>query len=172
MILPIKDSSQGLARQRRWTFLLAATVAAMDLLSKAFVQRAFALGESHPVTDFLNLVYVMNPGAAFSFLAGAGGWQRPALIGIGVLISFVLGFVLTRNRQRRLAAAGLASILGGAVGNVVDRARHGAVVDWLDFHLAGWHWPAFNFADIGIVLGVAALLIDGLVKKPLSRGDI
>ncbi len=154
------------ARQWRWALALAAVLVLADVLTKEIIQASFAYGERLAVTEFFNLVFVLNPGAAFSFLAGAGGWQKPVLLGFGLLVSIVLAVMLVRNPMGRLVAFGLAAVLGGALGNVIDRARHGAVVDWLDFHLAGWHWPAFNVADIGITAGAAALILDAMFVAP------
>lgn len=145
---------------------LAAAIALTDVLTKEAVQAIFAYGERLPITDFFNLVYVMNPGAAFSFLAEASGWQKPILLGLGVMVSGVLVVMLVRNPMDRLTAFGFAAVLGGAVGNVFDRARHGAVVDWLDFYLSGWHWPAFNIADIGITTGAMALILGAMFFAP------
>lgn len=133
-----------------------------DVTTKWAVQARFAYGERIVVTDFFNLVFVLNPGAAFSFLAGAGGWQKPALLAVGVIASAAIAFWLARSPMNRFAAFGLAAILGGALGNVIDRARQGAVVDWLDFHVAGWHWPAFNLADSAIMLGAALVILASL----------
>jgi signal peptidase II len=156
----------GGRRQWRWAFALAAAITLADVLTKEAVQAVFAYGERLPVTSFFNLVYVKNPGAAFSFLADADGWQRPILLGLGVVVAGVLAVMLVRNPMDRLTAFGFAAILGGAVGNVIDRARHGAVVDWLDLHLSGWHWPAFNIADIGVTGGAAALILGAMFFAP------
>lgn len=152
--------------QWRWALALAAAILLVDVLTKELVQASFAYGERVAVTSFFNLVFVLNPGAAFSFLAGAGGWQKPILLGFGVIVSAAIAFWLVRNPMDRLTAFGFAAVLGGALGNVVDRTRHGAVVDWLDFHLAGWHWPAFNVADISITVGAAALVLDAMFVAP------
>lgn len=156
----------SLATQWRWALPVAAMFTLVDVLTKAWIQASFVYGERLPVNGFFNLVYVLNPGAAFSFLADAGGWQKPLLLGIGLLVAAALAFMLVRNPMDRLSALGFATVLGGALGNVWDRARHGAVVDWLDFHVAGWHWPAFNVADIGISIGAAALIIASLFPRP------
>ena len=145
---------------------MAAVIVLADATTKEVVQARFAYGERMEVTDFFNLVFVLNPGAAFSFLASAGGWQKPILLALGAIVSAAIAFWLVRSPMNRFAAFGFAAILGGAVGNVIDRARHGGVVDWLDFHLAGWHWPAFNVADIGITVGAAVLVFDGLFVAP------
>ena len=154
------------ARHWRWALPIAASIVLADVITKEVVQARFAYGERMEVTNFFNLVFVLNPGAAFSFLAGAGGWQKPILLAFGVIVSAAIAFWLLRSPMNRFAAFGFAAILGGALGNVIDRARHGAVVDWLDFHVAGWHWPAFNVADIGITVGAAALIFDGLFVAP------
>lgn len=113
------------------------------------------------VTGFFNLVLAWNTGVSFSAFAGSGPAGRWILVGVAVVIC---GFVLAwmGRTQRRLLIAGFAVIVGGALGNVIDRLIHGAVVDFLDFHLAGWHWPAFNLADTAITLGVVAIIADSL----------
>ncbi len=156
----------GSRRQWRWALAAAAAITLADVLTKEAVQAVFDYGERLPVTNFFNLVYVMNPGAAFSFLAGAGGWQKPILLGFGAVVAAVLAVMLVRNPMDRLTAFGFAWVLGGALGNVIDRTRHGAVVDWLDFHLSGWHWPAFNIADIGVTGGAAALILGAMFFAP------
>lgn len=156
--------------QWRWAYPVAAAVLFLDLATKGAVQASFSYGERIPLASFVNLIFVMNPGAAFSFLADAGGWQRPSLLVIGAAASATIAYMLWRNRMDRLSAFGLSGILGGALGNVIDRARHGAVVDWLDFHVAGWHWPAFNIADIGISAGAAALIAASLVSGRTKDG--
>ena len=153
-------------RQWRWALPVAASTALTDVITKDIVQARFAYGERLAVTEFLNLVFVLNPGAAFSFLAGAGGWQKPVLLAFGAIVSAVIAFWLVRREMNSVAALGLSAVLGGALGNVIDRARHGAVVDWLDFHVAGWHWPAFNVADIGISVGATALVFDAVFIAP------
>ena len=156
----------GTARHWRSALPMAASIVLADVITKEVVQARFAYGERIEVTSFFNLVYVLNPGAAFSLLADAGGWQKPILLALGVIVSAAIAFWLVRSPMNRIGAFGFAAILGGALGNVIDRARHGAVVDWLDFHVAGWHWPAFNVADIGITVGAAALICEGLFFPP------
>ena len=157
------------ARQWRWALPLAGAIVLADVITKEIVQASFAYGERLAVTGFFNLLFVLNPGAAFSFLADAGGWQRPVLLGLGAIVSAGIAFWLIRNPTDKLTAFGFAAVLGGALGNVIDRMRHGAVVDWLDFHLGGWHWPAFNIADIGISVGAAALILDAVLFAPRKR---
>ena len=147
---------------RSWPwFLVAAAIILADQLTKWAVLARFAPGERLEVTGFFNLVLAFNRGAAFSFLAGAGGWQMPLLVGFALIAAVVLSVLLVRSPGRTLFCAGLALILGGALGNVIDRLRFGHVVDFLDLHAAGWHWPAFNVADSAITVGAALLILDG-----------
>lgn len=145
------------ARTSAW-YALAIAAALLDQLSKLIVVRAMPYGEVVPVTFFFNLVHARNPGAAFSFLADAGGWQRYFLIAVTVLISAWLIVMLWR-RPPRHEALPFALILGGALGNLADRVNRGFVVDYLDFHWSGRHWPAFNLADAWITSGVVLLLV-------------
>lgn len=152
----------SLATTAGW-FAMAFAIALADQLSKLLVLDLFFPGESLSVTGFFNLVLVFNTGAAFSFLAGASGWQTPLLIGISALAIVALSWMLWRNPSRRLLATGLSLILGGAIGNLVDRVAYGKVVDFLDFHAFGWHWPAFNVADSAICVGAALLIIESFM---------
>ena len=145
----------------RWLALSAAVVA-LDLATKAWVSAAFRYGEVREVTAFFNLVLVHNTGAAFSFLADAGGWQRWFFTAVAAAISAVIVVMLRRHHANRLLAAGLALVLGGALGNLHDRVRFGYVVDFVQLHAAGYYWPAFNVADSAITVGVVLLLWDGL----------
>jgi signal peptidase II len=149
----------------RWLALAGAIIIA-DFASKAWVLSAFHLHESVAVTSFFNLVLVMNPGASFSFLADAGGWQRWFFVGLALTISTWLVVLIRHHAAEKLMPAALAMVLGGALGNVIDRTRFGAVVDFLDFHVAGWHWPAFNVADSAISVGVILLIWQQLTHKP------
>ncbi|MFN3884787.1 MAG: signal peptidase II [Rhodocyclaceae bacterium] len=149
----------------RW-FILAGVVVVADHVSKAWMLATFHLHESVAVTSFFNLVLVMNPGASFSFLADAGGWQKWFFIALALAISTWLAVMIRRHARERLMPTALALILGGALGNVIDRVRFGAVVDFLDFHLGGWHWPAFNVADSAITIGVILLLWQQLRHTP------
>jgi signal peptidase II len=153
----------------RW-FLLAAAVVAADQATKAIVLSRFQLGEGVVVTPYFNLVLVYNKGAAFSFLSDAPGWQTPLLVGFAVVAIAVVAHLLWRSPQRLVLSAGLALILGGALGNVIDRLRFGQVVDFLDFHAGGWHWPAFNLADSAITIGAVLLILDGLRKHERRAG--
>jgi len=129
----------------------------------------YQLGDSHPVTSFFNLVRVHNHGAAFSFLASSGGWQRWLFTGIGIGAAVLIIWLLRSHPGQKLFAFALASILGGALGNVIDRLLHGYVVDFLDFYWKNWHFPAFNIADSAITLGAICLILDELLRVRRGR---
>jgi signal peptidase II len=141
---------------------LAAFIVALDQLTKHLVVRSFAPGESVAVTSFFNMVLVHNRGAAFSFLSDQSGWQRVFFIAIALAASVWIVYLLVKHPRERLFALALALVLAGAVGNVIDRVLVGAVVDFLDFHAFGYHWPAFNVADSAITCGAALLVWDAL----------
>ena len=151
------EASRGWAR---WLALSGAVLVA-DLATKAWISAAFRYGEVREVTPFFNLVLVHNTGAAFSFLADAGGWQRWFFVAVSVAISVAITWMLWRGDQSRLAGFALALVLGGALGNLWDRVTLGHVVDFVQLHAAGYYWPAFNVADSAICVGVALLLWDG-----------
>lgn len=151
--------------------LLAAALAAVDQATKAIVAAALHLGARVEVTPWFNLVHVLNPGAAFSFLADASGWQRYFLSAIGLTVSAVLVWMLWRGVKNRLEAVAYASLIGGALGNVIDRLRLGAVVDYLDFYWRDWHWPAFNLADILVVGGAGLLIVASMLPQTRSAAD-
>jgi signal peptidase II len=136
----------------------------------------YALGDSTMVTTFFNVVRVHNTGAAFSFLASAGGWQRWFFSGLGVVAALFMLWMLKSHPGQKLFSFAIACILGGAIGNVIDRLVHGYVVDFLDFHWAwlspvfvGGHFPAFNIADSAITMGAACLILDELLR--VRRGQ-
>jgi signal peptidase II len=139
---------------------VATIVLLLDQLSKTVISGRFALGEAERITSFFNLVRVHNNGAAFSFLAGASGWQRWFFIGLGVFAVVFIMSLLKKHSGQRLFSSGLALILGGAVGNVVDRILHGHVVDFIQIHWGGAFFPSFNLADSGITVGAVCLLLD------------
>jgi len=156
---------------RTWLwFVLAAAIVAVDQATKSMVLARFAEREGIIVTQYFNLVLVYNKGAAFSFLANAPGWQTPLLIGFAVVAIAIVSYMLVRTPGRRMMACGLALILGGALGNLIDRARFGQVVDFLDFHVGTWHWPAFNVADSAITVGAVLLILDGFRKHERRAG--
>lgn len=145
---------------------LAALIVAVDQLTKYAVVQYFATNPALVVTPFFNLVLVYNPGAAFSFLADAGGWQRGLFIAIALAASAWIVYLLRKFSHQRRFALALSLVLAGAVGNVIDRILFGAVVDFLDFHAFGWHWPAFNVADSAITCGAVLLAWDAFRPSP------
>ena len=149
----------------RW-LILSLLVVAADQATKLWVLAALQPREVIPVLPVFNLTLVFNEGAAFSFLAGAGGWQRWLFVGVAVAVSTVLIAWLWRLKpEERLTAAGLSLVAGGAVGNLIDRLAYGRVVDFLDFYWRAWHWPAFNVADSAITVGVGLLLLEAFLPK-------
>jgi signal peptidase II len=152
-------------------FALAALVAALDRAAKAAVLATLAPGEAVPLTGFFNLVLVFNRGAAFGLLAGASGWQTEFFAGVAAAVSAAIAWLLVRHSGERLFSAALALVLGGALGNLWDRLAWGYVVDFLDFHAGGWHWPAFNLADAAITTGAGLLILDGLLPRRDAAPD-
>ncbi|WP_076592049.1 signal peptidase II [Herminiimonas arsenitoxidans] len=141
---------------------IATIVLLIDQITKLTILRLFSYGESHAVTSFFNLVLVYNKGAAFSFLASETGWQRYFFTIVGVAASIFIIYLLKKHSGQRLFSWALSLILGGAIGNVIDRFLYGHVVDFLDVHVAGWHWPAFNVADSAICIGAVLFIYDEL----------
>ena len=149
---------------------LALLVLVLDQATKLWAAGTLDYGMPVAVLPFFNLTLVHNTGAAFSFQADAGGWQRVFFIVVSGVVSLVLAVWLWRlPRDARLLGIALALVLGGALGNLVDRVAYGYVIDFLDFHAAGWHWPAFNVADSAISCGVVLLLVDGLFGGRAGR---
>jgi len=153
----------------KWLALSALLVAA-DQVTKYVAVQQLALNQIVSVTPFFNLVLVYNAGAAFSFLSDAAGWQRGFFIGIALVASAWIVYLLRRYPHQRRFALALSLVLAGAVGNVVDRMLHGAVIDFLDFHAYGYHWPAFNVADSAISCGAALLIWDALRPRRKDEG--
>ena len=151
-------------RDWRLWLLCSAAVIALDLLTKHWVVQAFSYGDSLPLTSYFNLVRAHNSGAAFSFLAGAGGWQRLFFIAVASIAAAVILNLLRKHHRETLFSLALSLVLGGALGNLIDRIRWGYVVDFLDFFYGTYHWPAFNVADMAITGGVMLLILDSLVK--------
>ena len=153
-----------------WVWLAwAAVVLIADQFTKVLILGYYQLGDQTPVTSFFNVVRVHNSGAAFSFLAGAAGWQRWFFTVIGLVAAVVIVWLLRAHAGQKLFAFALASILGGAVGNVIDRLLHGYVIDFLDFYWGNWHFPAFNVADSAITLGATCLILDELLRVRRGR---
>lgn len=144
--------------------VVAAIVVVADQVTKIAIERALNFGDSVPITEFFNLVLTYNKGAAFSFLSSAPGWQGMLFTLVAIVASVFIVWLLSRSGNPRLFSIALALILGGAIGNLLDRLAYGHVIDFLDFHLAGWHWPAFNVADSGIVCGAALLILEELLR--------
>jgi len=153
-----------------WPWLgLALVVFIADQITKALILGAYRLGDYTFVTSFFNIVRAHNTGAAFSFLADHSGWQRWLFTGIGIAAAIFIVWMLKSHAGQKLFSFAMACILGGAVGNVIDRMMHGYVVDFLDFHLAGRHFPAFNLADSAITLGAICLILDELLRMRRGR---
>lgn len=148
---------------------LALLILLADQFFKVLILGTYQLGEGTWVTSFFNIVRVHNTGAAFSFLAGASGWQRWFFVGLGAVAAVVIVWMLKSHAGQRLFCLAMACILGGAMGNVVDRLLYGYVVDFLDFHYAGIHFPAFNVADSAITLGAGLLILDELLRVRRSK---
>ena len=145
----------------RW-LALAALLAALDQLSKFAIARMLTASGNIELAPFINLVLVHNRGAAFSLFSSASGWQRELFIAIAVIASVWVIYLLRTYSRQTLFCFALSLILGGAIGNVIDRVLFGAVIDFLDFHVAGYHWPAFNVADAAITCGAVLLVWEGL----------
>ncbi len=163
-----EDRAAGWAR---W-LVLSAAVLVLDLATKAWVTHAFQLGETLRVTSFFNLVLAHNTGAAFSFLAGAGGWQRWFFVAVTLAVSAVLLVMLRRHHANRVLAVAVGLVLGGAGGNLWDRATLGYVVDFVQVHGGGYYFPAFNVADSAITVGVILLVLDSFRGEARPQKDL
>lgn len=141
---------------------IAAIIILFDQITKITIAKTFAYGQAKAITSFFNLTLVYNKGAAFSFLASESGWQRYLFTGLGLVAALVIVFLLKRHAGQRLFCWALALILGGAIGNVIDRMLYGHVIDFLDFYVGSWHFPAFNVADSTICVGAVLFVLDEL----------
>lgn len=149
----------------RWLWLSGAIIV-LDQISKVAAEHWLDLHTANPVLPYFNLTLVYNYGAAFSFLSNAGGWQRWFFTALAVLISlFILFWIKKLGKTETWVAASLALILGGAVGNVIDRILYGYVIDFLDVYYGTWHWPTFNIADSAITVGATILIVNSLFAK-------
>jgi signal peptidase II len=157
------NKKSGQVRLTQW-LLMALLVILLDQFTKVLILGSFQLGDSRYVTSFFNVVRVHNTGAAFSFLAQAAGWQRWFFVALGLAAAVFIGVLLKRHGQQRLFATALTLILGGAIGNVIDRLLHGYVVDFIQVHYAGWYFPSFNVADSAITVGAVLLILDELLR--------
>ncbi|MDR0933974.1 MAG: signal peptidase II [Burkholderiaceae bacterium] len=140
--------------------VIAALIIICDQLTKIWVGKLLHMGQSIRLTSFLNLVLAYNRGAAFSFLAAASGWQRYLFTGISVIAIIFILYFMRRNAGQKLFCLSFSLVLGGAAGNLIDRLLYGHVVDFIDFYVGRWHWPAFNIADSAITIGVILFLLD------------
>jgi len=148
---------------------LALLLFLIDQFTKVLILGYYALGDSTYVTSFFNIVRVHNPGAAFSFLASASGWQRWFFTALGIGAAIFIVWLLRSHSSQRLFAFSMACLLGGAVGNVVDRVLYGYVVDFVQLHYAGWAFPAFNVADSAITAGAVGMILDELLRVRRGR---
>ncbi len=148
---------------------LSLVILIADQFSKMMVLGYYRLGDSTTVTRFFNLVRVHNEGAAFSFLADGSGWQRWFFSAVGLAAAVFIVWMLKSHARQRLFAFAMACILAGAIGNVMDRLMHGYVVDFLQFHYAGWYFPSFNLADSAITIGALAMILDELLRVRRAR---
>jgi signal peptidase II len=159
----------------RWLWL-SGLVVVLDQLTKWMAEYYLTPSQPLPVLPFFNLTLLYNTGAAFSFLADAGGWQRWFFLILALVISIALVIWLGRlNRGDTRLAIALALVLGGAVGNLIDRILHGHVVDFIQLYYERWFWPAFNIADSAITIGAALLIIDSLFgtqRRSVSRTNL
>ncbi|MDM0114201.1 signal peptidase II [Variovorax sp. J22R133] len=157
--------SQGI-----WPWLgIALIIVIVDQFTKTLILGYYQYGDQTVVTSFFNIVRAHNTGAAFSFLADASGWQRWMFTGIGVAAAAFIIWMLKSHAGQKLFSLSMALILGGAIGNVIDRMMHGYVVDFLDFHWGTQHFPAFNVADSAITLGAVFLILDELRRVRRAR---
>jgi len=154
----------------KWLWV-SALVLVLDQASKLAIDATMQLYESIPLMPYFNLTYAHNTGAAFSFLAQAGGWQRWLFAGLAVVMSGIISVWLARLQKREtLMAVALSLVLGGAIGNLIDRVAYGYVIDFLDVYYQDWHWPAFNIADSAICVGVGFMLLEsfGVGRKAVD----
>ncbi len=148
---------------------IAGIVVLLDQITKAMILRTMAIGGSHSVTAFFNVVHWRNTGAAFSFLNSSSGWQRWLFVGLAVVAAIFIVWMLSRHGGQRLFSWALALILGGAIGNVIDRLLHGSVVDFIQVHWGAATFPSFNVADSAITVGAALLILDELMRVRRGR---
>jgi len=159
---------RGGIRLMHW-LAIALVIVLVDQFTKLLIVGSMQLGDSTPVTTFFNIVRAHNSGAAFSFLADASGWQRWFFTGLGTVAAVVMVVLLRSHASEKLFCFAISCVLGGAVGNVIDRVLYGYVVDFLDFHWMAMHFPAFNAADSAITLGASCLILDEILRVRRSR---
>jgi signal peptidase II len=174
---PVRASGGGSNTRRLALWLaLAVIVILIDQLTKTLILGSMQLGDSHTITSYFNIVRVHNTGAAFSFLAGASGWQRWFFITLGIVVSIGIVWMIRSHPDQKLFCFSVTMIMGGALGNVIDRMLHGYVVDFLQFHwpwleplFRGGYFPSFNVADAAITLGAVCLVLDELLRVRRAR---
>jgi len=149
----------------RTSLILALVILILDFVTKRWAESELIYGQQVSLTSFFNLVLVFNAGAAFSFLSDESGWQRWLFSGISICASVLIIYLLRKYFLEKLFCVSLSLILGGALGNLWDRIALGYVVDFLDFHYGGYHWPAFNVADSAICVGALLLIIESFKHK-------
>ncbi len=159
---------RGGMRLLHW-LAIALVIVLVDQVTKLLIVGSMQLGDSRPVTEFFNIVRAHNSGAAFSFLADASGWQRWFFTGVGTVAAVVMVWLLHSHAGEKLFCFAITFVLGGAVGNVIDRVLYGYVVDFLDFHWMAMHFPAFNAADSAITLGATCLILDEIRRVRRSQ---
>ena len=158
-----RASKGGSSGMLQWLGL-AFIILLVDQFTKVLIVGYYQLGDSTTITNFFNVIRVHNSGAAFSFLAGASGWQRWFFTVLGFVAAGIIVWMLKSHPGQKLFCFAMACILGGAIGNVIDRIAHGYVIDFLDFHWRGMHFPAFNVADSAITVGAICLILDELLR--------
>lgn len=171
MSAPDRSPTTAVRSGLPWLLLTGVSIV-LDQLTKSWISSTFQLYETRPVLPVLSITRAHNTGAAFSFLAGAGGWQRWVFVTLALVVSVVIGVWLRRldGKRQRLLACALALIMGGALGNVIDRLRLGHVVDFVLAHWSGHYFPAFNVADSCITIGAGMLLLDAFLESRRPRG--
>lgn len=171
LFAPAHESTHQRTKSAAWTWrcvwlALASVVVLCDLLSKNWMLDHLRLHQRVVVNDYWNWFLVFNPGAAFSFLSDAGGWQRWFFTALAAMMALWLSFLIYRHPAAKLQAGAMTLMLGGAVGNAIDRLRFGAVVDFIQWHIGDWYWPAFNLADSAICGGAALLMLSVFLAPP------
>lgn len=164
----IRSGAGKASRFWRW-MLLALLIIVVDQITKVYFDSQLQYGERWPLLPFFDFTLLYNPGAAFSFLAGGAGWQRWFFTAIALAATGLIIYLLRRDPGQTLFCASLTCVMGGAVGNVVDRIQHGHVIDFLLFHWNGWFFPAFNVADVSITVGAVLLVLDEILRMRRER---
>lgn len=160
---PTQEATSQVTRLWRW-LLLAGVLVVLDQLTKLYFDGSLRYGERIVVLPFFDFTLLYNPGAAFSFLAQADGWQRWFFTALGLFASAFILVMMKKSRSNKRLMLALTLILGGALGNVIDRVAYGHVVDFLLFYWKDWYYPAFNIADTCITLGAILLILDELLR--------